>query len=114
MGALRQIRTARLHRDQIAEYRRLHDNIPDLIVKHLIEAGYTDVQIYLHDDVLVMLTEFDSKETVPDRSVDDAAERDWHSKTGACFSSEWQVANKIFDIRDTLKQGQWGHERDPS
>ncbi|OCT11729.1 hypothetical protein A8709_28045 [Paenibacillus pectinilyticus] len=95
----REIRVARLHRERIADYRSLHDHIPRQIVKHLIEAGYTKVQLYLHEDCLIMLTEYDQTQMIPDRTIDEQAEKEWHHKTGLCFETFWQQSEHIFDLQ---------------
>ncbi|GMX63733.1 hypothetical protein Elgi_32260 [Paenibacillus elgii] len=100
----REIRIARLHRDRIADYRHLHDHIPQQIIKHLSEAGYTDLQIYLLDDCLVMLTEHDQTQIIPDRTIDEQAEKEWHKTTGRCFESFWQQAENIFDMQEQIKK----------
>lgn len=94
----REVRVARLHRDQIDVYRRLHDHIPEQNVKHITEAGFTDLQIFLLDDLLVMVTEFDPSKVITDRVIDEQAEKEWHEKTGICFESVWQTADKVFDL----------------
>lgn len=99
----REVRVARLHRDQIDEYRHLHDHIPEQNVKHITEAGFTDLQIFLIDDLLVMLTEVDLSGAIADRVIDEQAEKEWHEKTGICFESVWQSAEKIFDLRHLNK-----------
>ncbi|MFD0695262.1 L-rhamnose mutarotase [Paenibacillus sp. GCM10027628] len=100
----REIRVARLRRDLIVEYRQLHDHIPQQIVKNLIESGYTDLQIYLHGDYLIMLTEHDQTQMIPDRTIDEQAEEEWHHKTGRCFESFWQQADNIFDMQEQIKK----------
>lgn len=102
MKTKREIRVARLHRESIGEYRHLHDHIPEQNVNHIIEAGYTELQIFLLDDLLIMLTELDPSQVILDRVIDEHAEREWHEKTGSCFETVWQQSEKIFDLQELL------------
>ncbi|BBI32717.1 L-rhamnose mutarotase [Cohnella abietis] len=105
MRTNREIRVARLKWDSIGEYRHLHDHIPEQNVKHIIQAGYTELQIFLLDDLLIMLTELDPSQALPDRVIDEQVEKEWHEKTGRCFESEWQQVDTIFDLQQLLNKG---------
>lgn len=102
MSIKREIRVARLHRDKIEEYQHLHDRIPEQNIKHIVEAGLADLQIFLLEDLLIMITELDPSQVITDRVIDEQVEKEWHEKTGICFESVWQNADKIFDLQQML------------
>jgi len=99
----REIRVARLRKERIGEYRDLHDRIPRQNVKHMTEAGFTDLRIFLLDDLLIMITEQDPTLAVPGRTIDERAEEEWREKSGRCFETLWQDATMIFDLQDARK-----------
>lgn len=87
--------------DRIDEYERLHDTIPDVIVRNLKLSGIHDLRIYRKGtDLCLVYAQGDpspDKESLYDRE----AEAQWQSETGACFASDpkWVRADEIFDLR---------------
>ncbi len=91
-------RIARLKPERIAEYEKLHDEIPGIIERMLREAGYAQLRIFREGVVLFMVLEHDEALAVPDRLIDDAAEAEWQRVTGACFEQFWQAAAEIYTL----------------
>jgi L-rhamnose mutarotase len=89
---------ATLHPDMIAEYERLHNQIPPQIVKNLSESGYTELRIYRQGTTLLMYMEWDEAAVVSDRVFDAAAEEEWQQVTGACFEKRWEEVPEIFSL----------------
>ena len=84
--------------DGIAEYERLHNNLPEVILRNLREGGVTDLKIYRLGTTAVMTIDFDERAVKPGRKFDQVAEDAWQKATGACFVTRWQEMPVIFDL----------------
>ena len=83
--------------DKIAEYERLHNNLPDVILHNLRGSGVTDLWIYRLDTTAVMIIERDEN-IKPGPDFDYDAEDAWQAATGSCFVQRWRVMPMIFDL----------------
>ncbi|QGQ94568.1 L-rhamnose mutarotase [Paenibacillus psychroresistens] len=92
------LRVATLHPDKIDEYERLHNEIPEMNIKHIREAGYAKLQIFRQGLQLMMYLEWDSTTEIPDRFVDEEVEAAWHRLTEPCFSRTWEEVPMIFSL----------------
>ena len=84
--------------DGIAEYERLHNNLPEVILRNLREGGVTDLKIYRVGSTAVMYIDYDENAVKPGRKFDREAEDAWQKATGACFTQRWQEIPVIFDL----------------
>ncbi|KRF44163.1 hypothetical protein ASG93_04450 [Paenibacillus sp. Soil787] len=91
-----------LHEHKIEEYERLHNHIPDEIVKQLLEDGYTNVRIYRKGITLIIHMENDEEMRVPNRKPNAAVEDAWHKVTSDCFLQSWEPLSEIFKINDVI------------
>jgi L-rhamnose mutarotase len=82
----------------IAEYERLHNNLPEVILRNLREGGVTDLKIYRLGNMAVMTIDRDESAIKPDRKFDREAEDTWQKATGDCFTQRWQAMPMIFDL----------------
>jgi sialidase-1 len=87
---------AKLKPEMIAEYERLHDEIPAANCENMRKSGILSLRIYRQDETLVMTVERDLSINPPAGSLDEQAEIHWRLVTGPCFASPWQEFREIF------------------
>ena len=83
--------------EKIAEYERLHNNLPVVILHNLRESGVTDLKIYRLGTTAVMMIDRD-EHFKPAEDFDQVAEDAWQKATGACFVQRWREMAVIFEL----------------
>ena len=92
-----EIFVARLHRDKIETYERIHDSMTQQHADS-VRRRFSLLDIYRLDDVLVMI-----KHPLPGQAPEESAaveeefER-WREAVGECFAEFWRPANMIFEL----------------
>ena len=87
---------ATLKPEMIAEYERLHNEIPAANCENMRKAGILSLRIYRQGERLIMTVERDLSITPLPDSLDTAAEQTWQRLTGECFAQKWQEIPQIF------------------
>lgn len=92
-----QVFTCRLHRDKIALYEQIHD---DMTAEHAATTrrGYDVLDIYRHDDLLVMLTRRHAGPPSPPTEEGKAQAARWHAALAECFAEPWSPLPRIFSL----------------
>jgi L-rhamnose mutarotase len=90
--------------DKIAEYERLHNNLPAVILHNLRGSGVTDLKIYRLGTTAVMMIDRDEHFT-PAGNYDQVAEDAWQKATGACFVQRWREMPMIFELPEIKDEG---------
>lgn len=92
-----EIFVARLHRDKIETYERIHKS---MTADHAdaVRRRFSGLDIYRLDDILVMI-----KHELPGAAPEESAsireeEERWRLAVGECFSQFWQPTDMIFDL----------------
>lgn len=88
------ISMARLHRDKIALYEQIHNQMT-LAHAEEIRQAYERLDIYRIDDQLIMIAQ--RRPDPPPATDEDAARaKAWHASLAACFAEPWRPADPIF------------------
>jgi len=89
---------ATLKPESIAEYERLHDEIPDTNRENMRKSGILSLRIYRQQTTLIMTVTRDLTVIPPPGSLDEAAEKNWRILTDPCFAQPWQEYPEIFNF----------------
>jgi sialidase-1 len=87
---------ARLKPEMIAEYERLHNEIPAANCENMRKSGILALRIFRMETTLIMTITRDLSIHPPPGSLDEQAETGWRLVTGPCFAESWQEFPEIF------------------
>lgn len=95
LAAHTHVHIAKLHRDKIALYERIHDEMTAEYAG-INRVRHQRIDIYRLDDVLIMLTERQSGDFPEPTAVEEELDRRWHASLAECFAQPWELAEPIF------------------
>jgi L-rhamnose mutarotase len=101
-----QVKIAVLHPDRLLEYERLHQNIPEMNLRHMREGGYHTMRILRSEQTVIMVLEHDETRDIASLLEFSEAAELWQTRTAPCFATPWRDAHEIFSFHaDHLMAG---------